>query len=135
PVELLTAPLAFALLTTGSVRLATNPALRSWPWLGPATALLLLPSLLATIGDRPLWRLVGLGIIALAVIVVAVVLRLQAPFILGSLVLLVHAIASLQPQIRAVYELADWYVWAGIGGVLLIALAIRYERRIRDLKK
>jgi hypothetical protein len=134
PVELATAPVALALLATGTIHLATVPAARSWPWLGPGTALLLVPSLLATLDERPLWRLVGLGVVGVAVIVLAVVRRLQAPFVLGVVVVLIHGIATFLPQLRAAYEFLPWWLWLGAGGVLLIVLAARYEQRIRNLK-
>lgn len=134
PVELASIPIALALLATGAVQLRTEPSSRSWPWLGPGTAILLVPSLLATMDERPLWRLVGLGIAAVAVIVAAVVLRLQSPFTIGVVVVLIHGIATFLPQLRAAYEFLPWWLWLGAGGVLLIVLAARYEQRIRNLK-
>jgi hypothetical protein len=134
-IEYASVPLAVALIAGGAVHLARTSKATSWPWTGPGVALLLLPSLFSTIEDRPLWRLVALGVVGVAVIVVGVTLRLQAPFVIGIIVVLIHGLATFAPQIRSVYEFADWYVWAGIGGALLVALAIRYERRIRDLKR
>ena len=134
PVEVATIPIAVALLVTGTMQLATVPTARSWRWLGGGTALLLLPSLFATIDDRPLWRLVGLGVVGLAVIVIGVVRRLQAPFVIGVVVVLIHGIATFLPQLRAAYEFFPWWLWLGVGGVLLIVLAARYEQRIRNLK-
>ncbi|MEO9013936.1 MAG: hypothetical protein ABI275_01315 [Terrimesophilobacter sp.] len=134
PIEWGTAPIALALLATGFAHLHDTPPARSWPWLGPGFAVLLLPSLVATIDDRPQWRLVVLGVIGVTVIVIGAVRRLGAPFLLGIAVVLIHATATFAPQIRAVYELASWWVWAGIGGVLLIVLAAQYEKRIQDFK-
>ena len=134
PIEWGTAPIALALLATGFAHLGDTPTARSWRWIGPGFAVLLIPSLVATIEDRPLWRLVALGVVGVAVIVVGAVKRLQAPFLLGIAVVLTHGIATFAPQIRAVYELANWWVWAGIGGVLLIVLAAQYEKRIQDFK-
>ncbi|HUG50937.1 MAG TPA: hypothetical protein VLZ78_08065, partial [Terrimesophilobacter sp.] len=134
PIEWGTVPIALALLATGFAHLGDTPTARSWPWLGPGFAVLLVPSLLATIEDRPLWRLVALGVVGVAVIVVGAVKRLQAPFLLGITVVLIHGIATFAPQIRAVYELANWWVWAGVGGVLLIVLAAQYEKRIQNFK-
>jgi hypothetical protein len=80
------------------------------------------------------WRLVALGVAAVAVLVIGVVRRLQAPFILGAVVALIHGFHTFSPQIRAIYEAVPWWLWAGIGGVLLILLAARYENRIKNLK-
>jgi hypothetical protein len=134
PIEWGTVPIALALLATGFAYLGDTSTARSWPWLGPGFAVLLIPSLLATIEDRPLWRLVALGVVGVAVVVVGAVRRLQAPFLLGIAVVLIHGFATFAPQIRAVYELANWWVWAGIGGVLLIVLAAQYEKRIQNFK-
>ncbi|MCW4384688.1 hypothetical protein OH146_02755 [Salinibacterium sp. SYSU T00001] len=128
-------PLALALLAAGSLALARDSAARSWPHLGPGIALLLMPSLLLTFIDPEVWRLVGLGVAAVITIVAGVMLRLQAPFVIGTIVVIAHALRTFAPQIRAVYELADWYIWAGIGGAIIMAIAIRYERRIRDLNR
>ncbi|MBX3094011.1 MAG: hypothetical protein KF680_05650 [Cryobacterium sp.] len=134
PLELATIPLAAALLTTGAHRLATVAEARSWPWLAPGLLVLLLPSLFATATLSPWWRLVGLGAVAIAVLVIGAVKRLQAPFVIGAVVVLWHGIATFQPQLRAVYEAVPWWLWLGIGGVLLIVLAARYEKRIANLK-
>lgn len=134
PLELATVPIAAALLTTGAHRLATVPEARSWPWLAPGLIVLLIPSLLATAQESPLWRLVALGIAAIAVLVVGVTSRLQAPFLIGGIVTLWHGIATFQPQLRAVYEAVPWWLWLGVGGILLIILAARYEKRIAGLK-
>ncbi len=133
-VEFASIPIALALLATGLTELRAVPAARSWTWLAPGTAVLLVTSLLATIDDRPLWRLVGLGVAGIAVVVLAVMRRLQAPFAIGVVVVLIHGIATFLPQLRAAYEALPWWLWLGAGGVLLIVLAARYEQRIRNLK-
>lgn len=134
PIEFASLPIAVALLVTGSTHLSRVPTARSWAWLAPGTAALLVPSLVATIDDRPLWRLVGLGVVGVAVIVIAVVRRLQAPFVIGVVVVLIHGVATFLPQLRAAYEFFPWWLWLGAGGVLLIVLAARYEQRIRNLR-
>jgi len=134
PVELVSVPLAVALLVSGWLHLGRAPAARSWGALAPGLLLLLLPSLLLDLTASPLWRVVGLGIVATAVLLVGVRRKLQAPFVLGSVVLLVHALAQLWPWIALAYTAVYWWLWLGIGGVLLIALAARYEQRIENLK-
>lgn len=137
PVELGTAPIAIALVVVGAIRLARTTDARSWPSLGPGLIVLLAPSLIATLvadSERPLWRLVGLGVVAIAVIFVGVARGLQAPLVLGSVVVIIHAVATFSTQIRTVYESVPWWLWLGVGGVLIIALAARYEHRIRNLQ-
>ena len=134
PVELASLPIAIALLVTGRIRLGAEPDARSWRSLAPGLVVLLAPSLLMTFTEPELWRLVGLGVVAVAVLVVGAVRRLQAPFVLGLVVALIHGFATFAPQIRAVYESQEWWLWAGLAGVLLVILAIRYENRIQNLK-
>jgi hypothetical protein len=134
PIEFGTVPVALAMLADGVVRLAENERVRSWPALGPGIIVLLAPSLLTTIDERPLWRLVALGIAAVAVLAIGAVRRLQAPFVLGVIVALVHGTATFSAEIRVVYETLPGWLWLGIGGVLLIAIAARYEQRIKNFK-
>lgn len=135
PVEVATLPIALALLASGSWRLVHSPALRSLPALGPGLLVLFIPSLLATATDRDLWRIVLIGVVAIAVIVAGVLLRLQAPFVIASVVVLIHAIGTFSPQIRYIYEATPWWLWVAIGGGLLLFLGATYERRARDLRR
>jgi hypothetical protein len=134
PLELVTVPMAIALLVSGSLQLTRTATARSWPWLAPGVLVLLVPSLMIGFSDAALWRVVALGIAAIGVLVVGLVLRLQAPFLLGCTVVLVHAIVQLWPWISVAYEATPWWLWLGVGGVILIVLAARYEQRIRDIK-
>jgi hypothetical protein len=111
-----------------------NPRTRSWPQLGPACGILLIPSLLPDFSESALWRIVGLGVVAIVIIVTAAIRRLQAPLIIASTVLIVHAVAQLWPWISSAYAAVPWWLWLGLGGVILIVLAATYEKRIRNLK-
>ncbi|WP_213815067.1 SCO7613 C-terminal domain-containing membrane protein [Glaciihabitans sp. dw_435] len=134
PIEQVSVPLALGLLGAGGIRLARVPALRSWSTIGLGTVVLLVPSLISTWVDPTAWRLVGLAVVAVAALVVGIVLRLQAPFVLGTVVVLIHAIGSFADEIRAVYENVPFWWWLAIGGVLLLLLGARYERRVQNLK-
>ncbi|WP_171013123.1 hypothetical protein [Microbacterium sp. 2FI] len=134
PVELVTIPLAIGMLALGARALVRDPATRSWPALGPGLAMLLVPSLLHDFGPSELWRVVGLGVVSIAIVVAGAVWRLQAPLVLGSAVLLIHAISQLWPWISAGYTFVPWWLWLGIGGALLIFLAARYEKNMRALR-
>lgn len=135
PTELATLPIAVALLITGAERMRQHPELRSWPGLGAGVVLLLVPSLLITTYDNALWRLLVLGAASIAVMVAGIVLRLQAPFVAGAIVVLIHGIATFSPQIRLIYEATPWWLWVAIGGALLLFLGATYEKRARDLRK
>jgi len=130
--EAYTLPLAGVALLAGFAALRTRPELRSWVAYGPALAAAFLPTLatiLVTTGDPA--RRLALGIGALAVVVGGAVRRRQAPVVVGGIVLVVLAI----------HEIAIWWqrtpgwIPLAIGGVLLVGLAITYERRLRDLQR
>ncbi|WP_156891284.1 SCO7613 C-terminal domain-containing membrane protein [Agromyces subbeticus] len=131
PFDLVTAPVAVALIGAGWFRMRRSPSLGSWPALGPGLAVLLLPALLADFTDPQVWRLVALGVVTVVVVVVGAMRRLQAPLLLGGAVLLVHAIVQLWPWITDLYEAVWWWLWLGIAGVLLVVLAATYERQLR----
>ncbi|RIJ61893.1 hypothetical protein DZG02_04570, partial [Clavibacter lycopersici] len=135
PVETVTVPIAAALLVVGGRRLVRDAASGSMRHLGPGLLVLLVPPLLADLGPSPAWRIVGLGVLALATLLAGARLRLRAPFLIGAAVLLVHAVAQLWPWIRIASTTVPWWAWAGVGGMVLIAVAARYEQRIRDVKE
>ncbi|KQW03735.1 hypothetical protein ASC66_16960 [Leifsonia sp. Root4] len=134
PFEWAAVPIAAAWTASGVVRLRRNPATRSWPALGGGLALLLVPSLLADYSDSPLWRVVGLGVVGIAVLLIGLATRLQAPFVLGGLVVLLHGLAQLWPWLSSLYDPTAWWLWFGIGGILLIVVAARYEKRVQNVK-
>ncbi|WP_129590529.1 SCO7613 C-terminal domain-containing membrane protein [Cryobacterium aureum] len=134
PFELVTVPVALALIGSGWLRLVSDPRARSWPWFGPGLLLLLVPSLLLDLGYSDLWRIVSLGVVAVIVLVIGSTRRLQAPFVIGAVVLLIHGVAQLWPWIALAYSVIPWFLWLGGGGIVLIVLAARYEQRIANLK-
>jgi hypothetical protein len=135
PFELATVPVAIALIAGGSIRLARHMSRGSWLELGPGLVLLLVPSLFANLGfSNDLWRVVALGVVALLVLGVGLALKLQAPTLIGAVVVMAHGLAQLWPWISGLYGSVPWWLWAGVGGVVLIVLAATYESRIRDLK-
>lgn len=135
PVELVSLPLAVCLLAVGANRLSDRPQARSWPWLGPGVGALLVPSLLAidSVGE-PLWRSIALGVVAAGVFVLALRLKLQAPFVIGGTVLLVHLLVQSWPLLELVGEAVEWWLWLGLAGVIVVALAARYERRLQNAR-
>ena len=130
PVELGTIPVAGALVVTGALTLSRTPTARTWSWLAPGVAVLLVPSLIATADHPPLWRLVGLGVGGVTIIIVSAVLRLQAPFLLAVVVVLIHAIVTFAPQIRAIYESVEWWLWFLPVGIAVVVFAARFEKSV-----
>jgi hypothetical protein len=123
PVELVTVPPAFGLIALGARALRQRPQARTWPTLGPGLALLTVPSLLHDFfGGTDLWRVVALGVVAIVLVVVGALWRLQAPLVLGSAVLLAHAVAQLWP----------WIVGVRLRAVVAVA---RHRRRAAHLPR
>ncbi|MFZ4841962.1 SCO7613 C-terminal domain-containing membrane protein [Mycetocola saprophilus] len=133
-VELALAPLLIAAVLIGILKLRRYPDLRSMPVLGIPLAVGTLASFLAGWGDPHPIRIVGLGIVTIALILWGVFGRLQAPFVIGTGVLLIHVIVQAFPLIRAITDTLSWAVWAGLGGVLLLVVGATYEARLRQAK-
>jgi hypothetical protein len=138
PLEAGTIPLAFALVASGVVQLVRDDTARSWPNLGPGLLVLFAPSLLASMGDdRLLWRVAAIAVLGIVAIIVGLLRKLQAPFIIGALATIVVTITTFAPQIRETYELRAWLVWiiiGAIGGTLLVVFAARFERSIQNIR-
>lgn len=131
PFDIVTVPVGVALIATGAIRMGRTPTSGSWPALGPGLAVLLIPALIADWFDPELWRIVALGLAAVAAVVLGAVHRLQAPVLLGGGVLLVHALTQLWPWISRLYEAVWWWLWLGLAGALLVVIAATYERQAR----
>lgn len=137
PIEAVTVPLAVGALIVGARALRNRETLRSWPALGAPLLLLLVPPLLFDVGGgNALWRIIALGVVALATLLLGVRFRLQAPVLLGGVVLIVHAVAQLWPWIASIYESVSglWWLWIGVAGAFLVTVAATYERRLREVK-
>ena len=84
--------------------------------------------------DPELWRVVALGVVATAVFVGGVVRRLRAPVLIGGGVLLVHLVVQSWPLLRTIGESVEWWLWLGLAGIAVVAIAARYERRLQDAR-
>jgi hypothetical protein len=131
-VEAYTLPLALVALLAGWAALRARPDLRSWVAYGPALAAGFLPSLamIISVPGSP-WRRLGLGAAALAVVVLGAMKRRQAPVVIGAVVLVIVALHELV----LLWQLLPGWIPLAAGGVVLVALAITYERRRRDLAR
>lgn len=135
PFDIVTVPVAVALLASGGLQMRRQRGLGSWRALGAGLAVLLLPALIADWTEPTLWRVVALGVVVVVVVAVGAVHRLQAPLLLGSVVLLIHTVAQLWPWIAMMYEAVWWWLWLGIAGVILIVLAATYERQLQVARR
>ena len=127
-------PSAAVVLAAGVIWLRSDDRVRSWGPLGPGVSLLLGLSLLAVLDGEPVWRVAALAVLAAATVAAGAVARLQAPVVLGALVLAVHALVQLGPWVaRIVAGQPRWLVLAVVGAALL-AMGATYERRLRELR-
>ncbi|WP_200206782.1 SCO7613 C-terminal domain-containing membrane protein [Micromonospora coerulea] len=131
--EAYTAPAAGLALAAGLVALRTRPGLNSWLALGPGLAAALLPSLVSVLvaAEPQPWRRLVLGVVALGAVLAGAVRRWQAPVLLGSATLVPLALHELARG----WDLLPRWIYLGLGGLALIALAATYERRRRDLAR
>jgi hypothetical protein len=131
-VEAYTLPAAAVALLVGWLALRSRPALSSWVAYGPALAAALLPSLASVLvaEGEPVRRL-ALGAGALAAVLAGSVWRRQAPVVAGGVVLVLLALHELV----LVWDLLPRWIPLATGGLLLVGLAMSYERRRRDVAR
>lgn len=130
-VEAYSLPVAGAALLIGFLAMRRDPALSSWVGYGPALVAAFGPSLavILPVSGDPLRRLL-LGTAALAVVLAGAVRRRQAPVVIGGAVLIIAALH----EVTQVWSVLPLWLPIGVGGAILVALAITYERRLRDLR-
>ncbi|MFG3302791.1 SCO7613 C-terminal domain-containing membrane protein [Micromonospora chersina] len=131
--EAYTLPAAALGLGAGLLALRSRHGLNSWLALGPGLGAALLPSLvsvLAALDPQPARRL-ALGLVALGAVLGGAARRWQAPVLLGAATLVPLALHELARG----WDLLPRWIFLGLGGLALIALAATYERRRRDLAR
>jgi hypothetical protein len=137
PLEWVTVILGITLIAHGGLHMIRNSDARSFRSLSAGLILTLVPSLIATFIDTEnadtSWRIVAVGIACVLAIVAGTRLKLQAPLLIGTIVVLIHAGHTFAPALVRFYQLTDWWVWAVVGGAIVLFLGITLERRIRDL--
>jgi hypothetical protein len=126
-VEAYTAPFAAILLAVGAWALRHSD-MKSFRALGAGVTLALLPSLPQALDDPATIRGLLLGLVALGLLAVGVLRQWQAPFVGGSLVVLLLLIANIGPWTLG---LPRWVLIAIIGIVALTAGAT-WENRARQ---
>lgn len=123
-------PLAALALLLGHLRFRRDERVRSMAAYGPGLALLLVPSLLATLADSGLARPLLVGAAALVVLLVGAQTRLQAPLAFGGGSLAVVALDLLAPYASAVPR---WTALAAVG-TLLVVVGATFEQRRREIE-
>ncbi|WP_432557352.1 SCO7613 C-terminal domain-containing membrane protein [Granulicoccus sp. GXG6511] len=130
-VEWYTLPTAAVLLAIGTRTLRRDRAASSWRTLLPGLLFGVLPSTTLALSEPISIRALIVGVAAVALILVGLVRHLAACFVVGAIVLALLAVVELWPYAAYVPR------WAGFAaaGVLLVAIGVRWEARLRDLKR
>jgi len=130
-VDAYTAPLAVAALAAGWFAARADPTVRSWVAYAPGLLAGFVPATFPLLTGADVTRRAALGLAALLVLVAGATRRLHAPAVIGGATL----------SLVAVHELVLLWqflpTWAPLtaGGLLLLALAVTYERRRRDWRR
>jgi hypothetical protein len=129
-VEAYTVPAATMTLFAGWLQRRASPDASSWAAYGPGLVLGFGPSLALVVAEGGTVRSLVVLVVAAVAVAVGVVERLQAPFVIGGLTLVVEGIDTLAP---AVALLPRWLVILAVGLVCVWAGAT-FEHRLRDLR-
>ena len=130
-VEVYTLPFAAVALFCGWLAARSRP-LGSWIAYGPALLAASLPSLAPALApDASVARRVVVGAVALAVVLIGAHARLQAPVIIGGGTLVLLPL----PELVFLWRVLPTWMPLTLAGLVVLACAITYERRRRDLAR
>lgn len=125
---------AILLFISGSVKMARDTRVRSWPALGLASLLAVVPSILiAFFRSTSITRSVCVLLICVALVVIGAVKKWQAPLSVGAVCLVIHVLTVSWGYITA-FSRNYWWVWLALAGVILIITAARFEY-VKKVKK
>ncbi|MGH3355160.1 MAG: SCO7613 C-terminal domain-containing membrane protein, partial [Nocardioidaceae bacterium] len=128
-IEAYTLPGAVALLVAGLVWMRRTPGATSWQALGAPLGMALGPSLVVALGEPTSVRALLVGLVGLALVGTAVVMRWGAPLLAGGASVALLALANIAPYAAA---LPRWVLF-GTAGVALLALGVTWEQRRHDI--
>ena len=126
-----TLPAAVALLVVGVLRLRRHAEDDTVRALGPGLGLALVPSLLWVLADPVTERALLLGLACLGLVVAGLRLRWTAPLLFGALVGAAIVVRSAAPYVG---DAVPRWATIGTAGVLLVALGITWEQRVREAR-
>nr|WP_078067106.1 hypothetical protein [Streptomyces jeddahensis] len=133
--EAYTLPVTVPALLVGALRRRRDPGASSWTAYGPGLAATLVPSLVAAWGDPHWLRPLLLGAAALLVTLLGARHHLQAPLLIGGVVLTLDALHELAPYLVQIAGALPRWVPPALAGLLLLAVGATYEQRIRDARR
>jgi hypothetical protein len=106
----------------------------SWVTYGPGLAVLLLPSLVASLPDHSWVRPLLLGVAAVAITVAGARARLRAPLAMGAAVAVVDAGHELAKALSHLGGSVPGWVPIAVSGAVLLSIGATYEARLRNLR-
>ncbi|MEU6782976.1 hypothetical protein ABZ912_27590 [Nonomuraea angiospora] len=134
-VEAYTVPCSLVLLGFGWLRRRGGAPVSSWAAYGTGLSFTMLPSLVVVYSDTEWRRSLALGVLALAVLFAGARFRLQAPTVIGGVVLAGVVVRELAPYVSEMFLTVPRWVPIAVGGVLLVVVGATYEARMRDLRR
>ncbi|MCW2881914.1 MAG: hypothetical protein JWQ95_6014 [Sphaerisporangium sp.] len=133
-VEAYTVPCSLVLLGFGWWR-RRSAHVSSWVAYGTGLSCTMLPSLVVVYADTEWRRSLALGVLALAVVLAGARFRLQAPTVIGGVVLAGVVVRELAPYVSEMLLAVPRWVPIAVGGLLLVVVGATYEARTRDLRR
>ncbi|MGI5267581.1 SCO7613 C-terminal domain-containing membrane protein [Nonomuraea sp. CA-218870] len=133
-VEAYTVPCSLVLLGSAWLRRRGAPV-SSWAACGAGLSFTMLPSLLAVYADVEWRRSLALGVLALVVLLAGVRFRLQAPTVIGAVVVAGVAVRELAPYVSEMLLVVPRWAPIAVGGLLLVVIGATYEARMRNLRR
>ncbi len=127
--EAYTLPAAVGLLLVALPQLRAGA--RSWAGEGAAVGVALVPSALVVVAEPTALRLVLVVAAAAVATVAGTLLHRQAPFVLGTVALLIVVLGRL----AAYAPLVPWWVTLGAAALLLLVVGATYERRLQQARE
>ncbi|CAA9326011.1 MAG: hypothetical protein AVDCRST_MAG36-676 [uncultured Nocardioidaceae bacterium] len=126
-----TLPAALALLVVGLVALRRRGGGDTVRLLGPGLGLALVPSLLWVLDDPATLRSLLLGLACLGLVLAGLRLQWTAPLVFGAAVGAAVVLRSAAPYVG---DAVPRWATIGAAGVLLVALGITWEQRVREAR-
>jgi hypothetical protein len=126
-----TLPSAAALLVVGLVHLHRVPDSDTWTALSAGLGLALSPSLLWVLVEPATWRAVLLGLACLVLVLIGIGLRWTAPLVWGATVGACVVVRHAAPYVG---DAVPRWLLIGLAGVMLVALGVTWEQRVRDAR-
>ncbi|WP_263730397.1 SCO7613 C-terminal domain-containing membrane protein [Cellulomonas sp. SG140] len=123
------------LMALGLLRTTQEAAAGTWPTLGPGLLVAVVLPALVSAGNGAAWRPVVVVVLAVAATVLGATLRWQAPFVVGAATLVLVTALQVGPWAGRVLVQTQGWVLLAVCGTLLLALGLRYERRLAQARE